>query len=202
MSEFASLLTVEAMSLVDEQPPLWEFRLYARVLIDEIARNRMLPAVPVGTAPSPAEFEDGTAWLSSRLEVLDRVVENASSLINSDHEDAWGAPGQDGNADAIVRFALQMAAFHRQAMDWGNALRQVSLHPLLQPCAREASVFVDAVVLPIEGQGPRILDQCDGILAAPPGTPATLDASMVFEDFDRSRFTAACEAAAQSRRLR
>lgn len=202
MSEFASLLTVEAMSLVDEQPPLWEFRLYAQVLIDEIARNRLLPAVPVGTAASLAEFEDGIAWLSSQLGVLNRIVENASSLINSDHEDAWGAPGQDGDVDAIVRFALQMAAFHRQAIDWGNALRQASLHPLLQPCAHEASLFADAVVLPIEGQGPRILDQCDAILAAPPGTAATLDASVVFEDFDRTRFTAACEAAAQSRRPR
>ena len=63
-------------------------------------------------APSLAEFEDGTKGLSAQLEVLNRIVENASNLINSDHEDARGAPGQAGDKNAIVRFALQMVAFH------------------------------------------------------------------------------------------
>ncbi len=111
-----------------------------------------------------------------------------------------GSPGQSGNVDAIVRFALQIAAFHRRALAWSVAAREADLHRLLQPCAYEASLFASAVASPIENQGPSIRRQCDAILAAPRGELATLDASITFEDFDRTRFTAACEAAASSRR--
>jgi hypothetical protein len=131
---------------------------------------------------------------------LQLVAKDATDLINADHEDAWGAPGRSGNVDAIVRFALQIAAFHRRALEWSEVARRADLHPLLRPCAYEASLFVNGVVSPIENQGPSILRQCAAILAAPTGKPATLDASITFEDFDRTRFTAACEAAASSRR--
>ena len=94
--------------------------------------------------------------------------------------------------------ALQMAAFHRQILEWSDAARQADLHPLLRPCAYEASLFANAALRPIEIQGPSILRQCDAILAAPPGGPVTLDASITFEDFDRTRFSAACAAAASA----
>ena len=198
MNDFASLLSPEAGSLANEQPLLWEFRLYAQVLIDDTSRNRSLPFAPV-TVRVPG-FEEGAAWIGAHLDALQLVVKNATDLINSDHADAWGAPGQPGNVDAIVRFALQIAAFHRQTLEWSNAARQADLDPLLRPCAYEASLFADAVLRPIENQGPSILRQCDAILAAPPGERATLDASMTFEDFDRTRFSAACAAAASAHR--
>ena len=198
MNDFASLLSPEAGSLANEQPLLWEFRLYAQVLIDETGRNRSLPLAQV-TVRVPG-FEDGAAWIGAHLDALQLMVESATDLINSDHEDAWGAPGQPGNADAIVRFALQIAAFHRQTLEWSYAARQADLDPLLRPCAYEASLFADAVLRPVENQGPSILRQCDTIIAAPPGATVTLDASIVFEEFDRARFTATCEAAASSRR--
>ena len=198
MNEFASLLSPQANVLASEQPPLWEFRLYAQVLIDEIARSKSLPFAPASVAARVPRFDDGTAWLRSHLDVLQRIVASATELINSDHEDAWGAPGQPGNVEAIVRFAVQMAAFHRQALEWTHAARQADLHPLLRPCAYEASLFADSVLRPIEAQGPSILRQCDAILNAPPGTPATLDASITFEEFDRTRFSAACAAAASA----
>jgi len=198
MNDFASLLSPQASSLAEEQPLLWEFRLYAQVLIDETARNRSLPFAPA-TVRVPG-FEDGTAWIGAHLDALQLMVKDATDLINSDHEDAWGAPGEPGNVDAVVRFALQIAAFHRRALEWSEVAQEADLHPLLRPCAYEASLFVNAVVSPIEHQGPSILRQCDVILAAPPGEPATLDASITFEDFDRTRFTAACEAAASSQR--
>ena len=196
MNDFASLLSPEAGSLADEQPLLWEFRLYAQVLIDETARNRSLPFSPA-TVRVPG-FEDGAAWIGAHLDALQLVVKDATDLIDSDHEDAWGAPGQSGDVDAIVRFALQIAAFHRRALEWSEVARRADLHPLLRPCACEASLFVNSVVSPIEDQGPSILRQCDAILAAPPGEPATLDASITFEDFDRTRFSAACTAAASA----
>jgi hypothetical protein len=196
MTDFTSLLSPEARSLVNDQPLLWEFRLYAQVLIDETGRNNALPVAPAAVRVS--RFEDGTGWLGKHLDALQVIVKNVTDLINSDHEDAWGAPGEAGDADAVILFALQVAAFHRQALEWAEAARQADLHPLLRPCAHEASFFADAVLRPIENQGPSILRQCDVIVAAPPGTPATLDASIVFDEFDRTRFSAACDVAASA----
>lgn len=196
MTDLTSLLSPTARSLADEKPLLWEFRLYAQVLIDETERNNALPLAAL--AVRVPRFEDSTAWLGEHLDALQRIVKSVTDLINADHEDAWGAPGEPGDADAVVRFALQVAAFHRQVLEWAGVARRADLHPLLRPCAYEASLFADAVLHPIEGQGPSVLQQCDVILAAPPGPPATLDASIVFEEFDRTRFSAACEAAASA----
>lgn len=166
--------------------------------MDEALRNRSMPFAPA--AVHVPGFEDSAAWIGTHLDALQLIVKNATDLINSDHEDAWGAPGEPGDVDSVLRFALQMAALHRHILEWSNAARQADLHPLLRPCAYEASLFAEAALRPIEAQGPSMLRQCDVILAAPPGEAATLDASITFEEFDRARYTAACEAAASAHR--
>ncbi len=74
VTEFDAVLSPAPAALASERPLLWEFRLYAQVLIDEVARNRVLPSAPASAVVHLPRFEDGVAWLQSHLDALDQIV--------------------------------------------------------------------------------------------------------------------------------
>jgi hypothetical protein len=122
--------------------------------------------------------------------------------LNADHTDAWGPPGQAGDANAVVRFAGQVAASYGLALRWSAGMRQADLHPLLRPVAQEASHFVEPLLRPLDGLGPDLARQCQAALALPPGSSASITLDIVFDGFDRSRYTQALRQASKAHRQR
>ena len=199
--QFSPPLTAAASALVAGEPLLWEFRLFAQVLMDEIG---YLKAASPTAIHHEQGFQEGGAWLGAQLQVLNGISEAVTACLNAEHTDAWGLPGEAGDARAIVRFARQVAASYRQTLEWGSALRQADLHPLLRPVAYEQSRFSEPLLGPLRDLGPSIMGQCDAIAALPPGTSATIEVNVTFDGFDRSRHSEACNRAnaAYSRRRR
>jgi len=199
--QFSPPLSEAASALVAGEPLLWEFRLFAQVLMDEIG---YLKAASPTAIHHEQGFQEGGAWLGAQLQVLNGISEAVTACLNADHTDAWGLPGEAGDARAIVRFARQVAASYRQTLEWGSALRQADLHPLLRPVAYEQSRFSEPLLGPLRDLGPSIMGQCDAIAALPPGTSATIEVNVTFDGFDRSRHSEACNRAnaAYSRRRR
>jgi hypothetical protein len=191
-------LSPAAEALLRDEPPLWEFRLFAQVLTDEIGAQLNAPT-PVTVQHEP-DFRRAASWIGDRLRMLDRISAGVTDLLNADHTDAWGPPGQAGDAQAVVGFARRVAAFYGQALHWSAELRQADLHPLLLPVAQEASRFVEPLLRPLDGLGPDLARQCGAILALPPGSSASIEVSVVFEGFDRSRYTAALKTADKAHR--
>lgn len=190
--QFSPPLSEAASALASTEPLLWEFRLFAQVLMDEIG---YVSAAPTVASHHEQGFEESAAWLASRLQVLNDISQAVTDLLNADHTRAWGPPGEAGDAQAIITFARQVAAFYRQILEWASAVRQANLHPLLQPVAREESRFIEPLLGPLKDLGPSVMRQCDAIAALPPGAPATLEVNVVFDGFDRSRYTEACNQA-------
>ena len=181
-----------ASALVAGEPLLRDFLLFAQVLMDEIG---YLTAAPAVATHHEQGFQEGGAWLGAQLQVLNDISEAVTDCLNADHTDAWGLPGEAGDAPAIVRLARQVAASYRQTLEWGSAMRQADLNTLLQPVAYEQSRFIEPLLGPLRALGPSILRQCDAIAALPPGTSATIDVNVTFDGFDRSRHSAACKRA-------
>ena len=190
--QFSPPLSEAASAFVAGEPLLWEFRLFAQVLIDEIG---YLKAAPLVATHHEQGFHEGAAWLGAQLQRLGAIVEATTDCLNADHVDAWGLPGESGDAQTIVRFARQVAAFYRQTLEWGSAMRQADLHPLLRPVAQEQSRFIEPVIGPLKDLGPSIVRQCDAIAALPPGTSATIAVNVTFDGPDRSRHSEACKRA-------
>jgi hypothetical protein len=195
-----SSLSPAAAALVSEKPPLWEFRLFAQVLADETGALLTAPT-DAGVHHEP-DFERAASWISDQLRVLDRISAGLTDCLNADHTDAWGPPGQAGDADAAVRFAGQVAGFYGRALEWSAGMRQADLHPLLRPVAQEAARFVEPLLRPLDGLGPDLVRQCQAVLALPPGPPASIELRIVFDGFDRSRYTEALRQASKARRQR
>ena len=190
--QFSPPLSEAASALVAGEPLLWGFRLFAQVLMDEIGYLTAAPAVAIHHEQG---FQEGAAWLGAQLQVLNDISEAVTDCLNADHTDAWGLPGEAGDAGAIVRFARQVAASYRHALEWGSAVRQADLHPLLQPVAYEQSRFIEPLLGPLRDLGPSIMRQCDAIAALPPGASATIEVNVTFDGFDRSRYSEACKRA-------
>jgi hypothetical protein len=190
--QFSPPLSEAASALVAGAPLLWEFRLFAQVLMDEIG---YLKPAPVVATHHEQGFQEGAAWLAAQLQRLNDISEAVTDCLNADHLDAWGLPGESGDAQAVVSLARKVAAFHRQTLEWGSAVRQADLHPLLQPVAREESRFIEPLIGPLRDLGPNIMRQCDAIATLPPGTSATIEVNVVFDGFDRSRHSEACKRA-------
>jgi hypothetical protein len=191
-------LSPSAEALLRDEPPLWEFRLFAQVLTDEIGAQ--LNAPPAATVHHEPDFQQAAAWIGEQLHVLDRISAGITDLLNADHTDAWGPPGQAGDPQAVVGLARRVAAFYGQALRWAAELRQADLHPLLRPVAQEASRFAESLMRPLDGLGPDLSRRCGAILALPPGSSASIDVNVVFDGFDRSRYTAAIKAADKAHR--
>ena len=134
--------------------------------MDEIG---YVSAAPTVASHHEQGFEESAAWLASRLQVLNDISQAVTDLLNADHTRAWGPPGEAGDAQAIITFARQVAAFYRQILEWASAVRQANLHPLLQPVAREESRFIEPLLGPLKDLGPSVMRQCDAIAALPPG---------------------------------
>ena len=198
MDDYRQTLSQEAASPASEQPPFWEFRLYAQVLIDEIALIQHVPAAPPAASRQAPRFMDTTAWMSAQLDGLNRIIEAATTYINSSHDDAFGAPGQAGNVEADVRFARRMAADYREAVEWRHVVQQADFDPEYRQCAHEMAFFRDTVLRPLEAHGPSILRQCDAALALPPGSPVSFDFGVEFGPIDNARFHAATVVAGAS----
>ena len=190
--QFSPPLSQAASALVAGEPLLWEFRLFAQVLMDEIG---YLSAAPIAATHHEQGFQEGGSWLGAQLKRLVDIVEAATDCLNADHLDAWGLPGESGDARTIVGFARRVAALYRQTLEWGSAMRQADLHPLLRTVAQEQARFIEPVIGPLKDLGPSIMRQCDAIAALPPGTSATIAVNVTFDGPDRSRHSEACERA-------
>jgi hypothetical protein len=195
---FSPPLSPTASALVNEEPPLWEFRLFAQVLADEIGLLKgTLPTVAVHREPG---FQQGASWIGGELQRLNDISAGVTGCLNADHLDAWGLPGQPGDAHAVVSFARQVSGFYRQTQEWQATMMRADLHPLLHPVAQEAARFGEPLLGPLGALSPDLLRQCDAILALPPGAPAALEVNVVFDGFDRSRYTEALQQASEGYR--
>jgi hypothetical protein len=67
MHDTRRILSEKASSIAAEQPLLWEFRLYAQVLIDETERNKALPFAPPNAVAHITSYDAGATWLASHL---------------------------------------------------------------------------------------------------------------------------------------
>ena len=119
------------------------------MLIDEIALIQRVLAAPTAASRQAPRFKDATAWMSTQLDALNNIVEAATTYFNSNHDDAFGAPGQAGNVEYDVLFARQMASFYRQAVEWRHVVQQAPLDPVYRQCAYEMAFFADAVLRPL-----------------------------------------------------
>jgi hypothetical protein len=164
-------LGAKAFRLAVEEPAAWEYKLFAQVLIDEVAKNQDLRfqhrwGIAVGTKQTVAR-EDFADWVSSVMDELKTLVKALGVLIDSATAEAFAPPGVPADKPLILSTARQIAILHGQAIQWSQRIRRVRTHEFLDPVMEVLATLADDVIGKIESTGPGILAQAEDALRSP-----------------------------------
>jgi hypothetical protein len=166
----------EALRIALERPKAWEYRLFGRVLADEVElcfdlkRDYELGVVlGLGEHLPVQGFH---AWVTTRLSEVDRISAAMSKLTNEALRDAFGPAGTPGDLESIVFVARHIAETYRQALEWAQRVRRAAADQTLSRVVAELAGFADDIISQLEAFGPRILAGIDEALAQPAGAQA------------------------------
>ena len=170
-------LSEGALAIATERPKLWEHRLFAQVILDEIAVGQGGECAPPDV--EPIQFSALGLWSSQKLEEFVAIAEELASLVNMDHEDAFGPPGKPGDASTIVELARKIGAYHRRAIKWADAVRCTPVNSAYAELPRLLAQQATALCHGLEAFGRTLLEQIDDALSAPTqGGPRTINAAL------------------------
>ena len=108
-------LTASAWQLVTERPPVWEYRLFAQVLCDEIERSKPLLLSPTLGTRASVPLNEVFQWLSARIDAFKRIMADMVTAGNAKQDNVFGSSSVPGDVGNIVAFSRRIVAHYRQA---------------------------------------------------------------------------------------
>jgi len=114
-------LSDEAIRIATNQPLLWEYKLFFQTLLDEVEGYESLRQARIsGIMPGMSELipqAQTFSWLQLHSRKLTELGVRIDSLMNSDLQQAVGAPGQSGDAASIILVSRQVGLIYKQFLD-------------------------------------------------------------------------------------
>ena len=189
-------LNGEAFTLALEKPDAWEYRLFCRLLEDQLTgckdlKMRYQLGFALGTAEhvSLLNFE---SWSTPRTQGLQRIVDVLMSVINIQMPEAFGAPGHPGNVEQIISVARLIGEAYGEALEWSHRVRRATGHERLRPVVDAMARFPDDILVRVESLGSPLLNRIEDALAAmsadePVTIEATIDITISnYEEFEKA----------------
>jgi hypothetical protein len=174
----------EALHLVVEKPKVWEHRLFSQVLLDEIARYKLLKMdFKYDVNFGKGEHVEGLeiySWIVKKIGEA-RIITNAvEPLINVALPEAFGAPGVAGDPESIVYVAQKLGEVYRSAIEWTLEFRRVNADEDFRKLVRITSMMLSNVIKEIEEFSENMHKQLNELLNnwPQPGETRILDISL------------------------
>jgi len=145
-------MTPEAERIYRDRPDGWEYSLTLEMLQSEMkpvlqrwdALQRGLYSKQSVRIPRSNSIE----WMQDRITEAEHLVGSFDLLSNEEFAKAWGAPGEAGDADAIVSTSRLFAEMCATALEWEERVRFAIVGPAFE---RVRTKFV--------GIGGRFIDE-------------------------------------------
>lgn len=145
--------TDELTQLVDERRDWWEFVLYAGLLVkgkreletkwdDHELRLPRGPRRDFDLASANDFLSREIGWIKKHI-VLDRIISP------SIYEQAFGAPGQSGDAAKIESMARRLLSMYESWLDWAAGLRNASVPPVYEDVLETTACLIDGPLLSV-----------------------------------------------------
>ena len=175
-------LSKKALKIATECPKLWEYRLFAQIIIDEVDAHKNLLRqdwFTHGSRPDPVPFPALGLWAREKFEELHQIAKQLVALIELNHDDAFGPPGKPGDVTAIVTLSRKIGSFYRRIIEWMQTVQATPIDPQYANITRELVSFATGTTMGIERFGPDLLQQIENALGAPPdGRPSEINATL------------------------
>lgn len=165
-----SQLQGPSLRLALERPRCWEYKLFAELLIQEVATRRALAEQKrLGLAYGSYDWisdEGLMGWTQARGAELENLVHAFSVLINQEIAKAFGPPGQPADLELILFTARSIATLYQEAIDWSLRIRRTVGEEGLKELVESMQGFTADIVTKIENFGPHILRELEAAMAA------------------------------------
>lgn len=154
----------EAIRLALKEPPMWEYRLYFQAL-EDFVQAQAGAAAAITAYPAITGTANIADWMVEKCDEYIHLADRFSRLVNTELQAAFGAPGEPGDAAAIVAVAKQIGEIYRRFIDIRNEARSQRADPLLEEAAREFSHICDKSIEEFEAYPSRSLNTLMDALA-------------------------------------
>jgi hypothetical protein len=120
---YMNTLSGKALRLLLEEPPAFEYLLFAQVLQDEVdavadlRREHQLKLV-FGAGDQVPDTEAAVSWMGARMQEVRRLADAFNLIMGDQLQKAFGPPGVHSDIDAVVFSARQMGGLYRNAIEW------------------------------------------------------------------------------------
>jgi len=139
-------LSADAQQLILERPHFWEYRLFAQVLVDGIANQRLRRrdfnlglSFRAGTfIPNSELFK----WMEKHLALTRQTRINIERLYDGPVMASFGAPGEPGDPEAIVHVAERTIAAYEKTMEWAEDVRAAVVDERARRCVEAVAGLV------------------------------------------------------------
>ncbi len=189
------VLSNEAFRLAIQKPEAWEYRLFSRVLCDELLAARYLRKdLDAGVVLGQGRGFPATAglafWLRLHLDRLARTTHSINQLMNTRLPDALGPNGTLGDAEQLVYVARRLGDAYREMIDWVVDLRRLDVTDTFAGLVDATAQFGMDLLRDIEAFGWTLPEKLEaGILAAKStGEPTGLELTLTLQAPDSERW--------------
>jgi len=165
-------LSSKSIKLITEQPRLWEYRLFAQVMIDDIERVKkhlqQSQSTKVTTEVKISSFPSLMEWMSKKNNELLEILNQLTELVNSNHDDAFGLPGTSGNVENLVGYSRKIVTYYFRTARWLQGVQNTFVAPHFEEIHQELVMLPRGIIDCIERFGPELIKQVDDITSSPP----------------------------------
>lgn len=151
------------MQLATERPRSWEFRLFAQVIFDEVETVKRLfkkgHRVSSATEKEVTTLSDLSNWAREKSDELLVILNDLTTLVNSNHDDAFGLPGSPGNVNGIVEYSRKIVVFYYKALAWSQIVQNTSVAPQFKEVQKELDALPMGIATSIESFSIELLRQ-------------------------------------------
>jgi hypothetical protein len=190
----------EQRQLLIVRQPGWEYLLFAGVLAQNVRRLELKEhdheLQLIRGSRQHLDLQETTQYLSHAFGDLAAVWKPMGRLFEpSTQEQAFGAPGEPGDAARIEHFAQWIVDMYEQTLDWGLAMRRLDVPDPLKKAVDLAAQAANQPASDVKRFINRAIEETDRIptaLATPDPLPVKIELALVLTvddqllaDFDR-----------------
>jgi len=147
-------LSARALRLLVDRPEMWEYRLFACHLTDEIARaKRERLDLNYGVALGRRTRYDSAAltkWSVEKMEDLAQLIQATHKIVEVIFPDAIGPPGTPADTEKVVYCAERLSEVHLELIRWSNDFGKVAPEPEQATLVRLLAEFTSRMIEEIE----------------------------------------------------
>jgi hypothetical protein len=177
----------EQRQLLVVRQPGWEYLLFAGVLAQGMRRlepKERDHELQLARGPRQhLDLQETTKYLSRAFGDLAAVWEPMGRLFQpSAQEQAFGAPGEPGDAARIEHFARRIVDMYEQTLDWGLTMRSLDIADPLKKSVELAARAADQPASDTKRFIEHAIKETDRIpaaIAGPDPTPVNIELSLV-----------------------